>query len=420
MISNIRFQTIWLVFFVLMLWSCKHETQWQGQGSVKKVSTKTVPVQLQRKATYDLGNGIFCSNEFEGARLNGVALTDDTLITVLITPENTPINGSPWYAFKLWSEKKQDVTINLTYLNGVSHRYYPKFSHNGKSWSNLDSAKYEVVYKSAKERKKSPVAAKLKVTVSPDTLWLSAQELTTSFEVDQWLDQLAARSFASKVKVGESREGRAINGLKISEGNSGKYIVLLSRQHPPEVTGYLAMQAFVEKLSSGEKLASDFRKTYTILAIPLANPDGVAQGHWRHNRGGVDLNRDWLDFNQPETSAIRNFVKHQVDSVNGEVAFFMDFHSTFYDIYYVNGEDAAAGSKGIVRQMIEQTGAEFPNYTPNIKSLKNESGITSDNYFYNTYHAPSLTYEIGDNTPRDFVRKKAEITAEKLMQLMLE
>ena len=33
---------------------------------------------------------------------------------------------------------------------------------------------------------------------------------------------------------------------------------------------------------------------------------------WRHNANGVDLNRDWTAFTQPETQAIKNYLEVQV------------------------------------------------------------------------------------------------------------
>ena len=108
----LRFNTSLFIFIIIsFLWSCKQGTQWEGQEPVKKVSTLTVPIQLQYKGTFDLGKGVFISNEFDGARLNGVARSNDSLITVLIAPENTPINNSPWYAFKLWSETESEIYL---------------------------------------------------------------------------------------------------------------------------------------------------------------------------------------------------------------------------------------------------------------------------------------------------------------------
>ena len=83
--------SIFLVIIISLFWSCQQDTQWKGQEPLKKVDTHTAPIQKQIKGTFDIGGDIYCSNDFDGARLNGVVLTNDTLITVLITPENTPI-----------------------------------------------------------------------------------------------------------------------------------------------------------------------------------------------------------------------------------------------------------------------------------------------------------------------------------------
>ena len=127
-----------------VLWSCKRVTQWEGQEPVKKVSTVTVPIQLQYKGIFDLGNGLYLSNTFEGARMNGVARINDTLINVLITPENSPINMSPWYAFQLWSDLSQDIYVKISYPEDAAHRYHPKVSTDGKNWLALDSATFQV------------------------------------------------------------------------------------------------------------------------------------------------------------------------------------------------------------------------------------------------------------------------------------
>ena len=44
----------------------------------------------------------------------------------------------------------------------------------------------------------------------------------------------------------------------------------------------------------------------------MPNPDGVDSGYWRHNSNGVDLNRDWIEFTQPETKAIKQFLESKV------------------------------------------------------------------------------------------------------------
>ena len=168
----------------------------------------------------------------------------------------------------------------------------------------------------------------MKLSVGPDTLWLAAQENITCAQIDQWMTELETRSYVKRDTIGFSHEGRPVSLLKIGTGNDQRMIMVLSRQHPPEVPGFLAMQAFVESLCADNDLAQEFISKYNAYVVPLVNPDGVHHGHWRHNRGGIDLNRDWEDFNQPETRAIRDFMKQRTGSGENKFYFGVDFHST--------------------------------------------------------------------------------------------
>src|SRR5690606_34619577 len=102
--------------------------------------------------------------------------------------------------------------------------------------------------------------------------------------------------------------------VKVGKAKSKRVVVLMTRQHPPEVTGHHAFMSFVETITENTPQAKLFRDKFLIYLFPLVNPDGVEGGHWRHNTGGIDLNRDWEDFNQPETRAIRDYLKKNIKS----------------------------------------------------------------------------------------------------------
>lgn len=409
-----------LFLAVVLLWSCKEDSQWKGQAPIQRVSTISKPIQFQLKKTFDLGNGIFASNQFDGARLNGISLTNDTLITVLISPENTPINASPWYAFKIWSASETNIYLKITYLEGVNHRYYPKLSRNAEHWNNLDSLAYfpEI---NIEKPERGLESITIKLNIGADTLWVAAQELITSKHMQVWINELASKPYISKSSIGQSIEGREIPVLKIGEADDKKMICVLSRQHPPEVTGYLAMKAFVEALSADNDLARRFRAEYNAYVIPMVNPDGVDHGHWRHNAGGIDLNRDWDDFNQKETGLVKAFLNNKLESSNGKFYFGVDFHSTFQDIFYTINPELKGNKPGLVPNMIQAMKDDIPNFSPNVKpGAIDGAPISSSSFLFHELGAEAVTFEIGDGTPRELIKLKGEVAANKLMELLLK
>ena len=260
--------------------------------------------------------------------------------------------------------------------------------------------------------------AYISLQIGPDTTWVAGQELNTSKHAMRWINGLAAKSYVEPFTVGRSRENRPIPGMKIGQADDTKLIFVLSRQHPPEVTGYLAMQAFVETLAGDSEIAKQFRAEYNAYIIPFANPDGVDNGHWRHSTAGIDLNRDWKNVNQPEVAAIQSFLAEK--DKKGTFYFGVDFHSTWEDIYYTISPELKGNKPGLVPAMITEMAAEL-KLDPNIRhNASAERGPTSSSYMFHVLGAEALTYEIGDNTPRDLVRRKGEVSAMKLMELLLK
>ena len=149
------------------------------------------------------------------------------------------------------------------------------------------------------------------------------------------------------------------------------------------------------------------------------NPDGVDNGHWRHNMGGIDLNRDWQNFNQPETKSVRDFLIKK-DDEGYDFVFGADFHSTWDDIYYPL-DTLATGKKGkIVFDWIENISKRLPQKKTNVKASTSLSPtMVSRTYFFVNHGMPAIVFELGDNTPRPFLKEKGKVAAEELMKLLL-
>lgn len=100
------------------------------------------------------------------------------------------------------------------------------------------------------------------------------------------VERYSKNKFVSSEIIGKSPQNRSFQCLRIGEDKSdSKIMMVIGRLHPPEVTGQFALQAFVESLCMDSETAKKFRKEYTVYVVPMMNPDGVDNGHWRHNTG---------------------------------------------------------------------------------------------------------------------------------------
>lgn len=412
----------YLLLLLSIACTTKQPQGYQGQGPIAEVSTLTVPVQKQWKGIFILEDSLtYFSNDFEGGRLNGVVADGNDRYTVLITAENEPINPSPWYAFTVWTEQPRTIIIKLTYQDSNS-RYYPKISRDGINFSPIDSTRLRPINpgEGGYGIGAAPEQVEFDLEIGEAPIYIAAQELWTSSRVKAWIDTLDQKDFIAQETIGKSREGRPLWLMTLGNADTDKALMIISRQHPPEVTGFLAMKSFIETIAGPSEQAQQFRASFVTYVVPLMNPDGVDNGHWRHNMGGIDLNRDWHDFNQPETQAVRDFLVSKSEA-GKDFVFGGDFHSTWDDIYYPIDTSVTAPNEEFIYDWIEGITTRLPQKQTNIRpSDQIKPTRVSRNYFYVNHGMPAIVFELGDNTPRGFLKEKGKVAAEELMQLLMD
>ncbi len=411
-----RVLTFFYILVVVVLTGCS-TTRYQATffKPPNEIDTKTKPIEYQEKKSYTFNSGqVLFDNLFDGARMNSCEQIDNTTFSISITPENKPINSSPWYAFRIISNRNQYLTILLNY-DTVKHRYHPKLSTDGEQWSKIPA---ESVVPNA-----DSTTVLINFPVTTDTTWIAAQEIINSKHIYTWCQQFEKKNLVQLQQIGNSRLNRPLYMMDTDLDGSKKKptVVILSRQHPPEVTGFLAMKAFIETILEPTELSLQFLKEYRLLIFPLMNPDGVDLGHWRHNAGGVDLNRDWGTYNQPEVRQVADFIVKESKKNKAQIILGLDFHSTQYDVYYTKEWDISTLFLGDFKdRWLEEIDRRIPDYEPNESSSKVEGAVFSNNWFYQQFNAIGITYEIGDETARDFIEKKARVSATAMMELLLE
>ncbi|MEN8250168.1 MAG: M14 family metallopeptidase [Bacteroidota bacterium] len=383
----------------------------------KPVDTQSREIQYQKKQIFsDTIGDVYATNDFPAARLNDFTRNTDQLYVATINPENTPINTSPWYAFKIWSKEEKNVWIQFVYPENGRHRYVPKLSNNGERWEPADNATFTFL---------EDGSAVMNVSISADTLWIAAQEILDSRRIGAWASELAKNEKVTLSTIGKSKAGRDLIHMDLNNGKTKKkeVIAIFSRQHPPEISGFKAMQSFLDELIVNKQSDAFFKK-YRVVVYPLINPDGVDLGHWRHNTGGIDLNRDWAYYNQPETRQVADHLVYAAAKSKAEVILGIDFHSTQKDVFYTIPDDVertvipnfkTEWLKGLEDKLSE----EYKDYKVNEEGGPISTPVTKF-WFYTQFDAEGVTYEVGDETPRVFIDKKARVAADVMMRLLLE
>jgi hypothetical protein len=101
--------------------------------------------------------------------------------------------------------------------------------------------------------------------------------------------------------------------------------------------------------------------------------------------------------------------------------FAIDFHSTYQDIYYTIAPELEGNMPDLVPKVINAMGEDIPGYEPNIRPNNIDAArINSTTSIFHEFGAEAVTYEVGDETPREKIKLKGELTAENLMELMLK
>lgn len=364
--------------------------------------------EQQIEQTCTNGN-VTLTKDFEGGRFNQCQVLTGNIFELTLVAEDQPINNSPWYAFKIAADKAQSIQIVLKYPKGT-HRYTPKYSNDFSHWSPLLNTQFKV----SEDKKRSDI----KLDVVSGNSWIAAQPVIDNANYQVWADKLASenKNVTSSI-VGSSIEGRPLIAIKSLAINKKPLILLLGRQHPPEVTGAMAMRTFVDTLLANTPIAVAFRREINILILPNLNPDGVAAGNWRHNADGVDLNRDWGPFTQPETRQAINYIEKALE--NKSLWMTIDFHSTWRDIFYIQKPDMETRFTDLVSQWLKamQNRSSPIEFEPIAGHSPDKP--TSKTYFYQKYKIPAITYELGDETDPNAIEQSSIIAANTFMQLLL-
>ncbi|GAK09260.1 M20/M25/M40 family metallo-hydrolase [Geomicrobium sp. JCM 19038] len=138
------------------------------------------------------------------------------------------------------------------------------------------------------------------------------QEHWSTFDEEiNFLNELSESDLASYSEVGQTVEGRPIHLVRIGDQTltdeevaEGRNMLVVATQHGNEPAGReMALQFMRDLAFTDDEGILEQLEESTVLFVPTANPDGFIRDQ-RANANNVDMNRDHLVLQQPETRAL--------------------------------------------------------------------------------------------------------------------
>ncbi len=194
----------------------------------------------------------------------------------------------------------------------------------------------------------------------------------TQTKIQPLIDDFNQKENFKVTKVGESIEGRPLQLISVGEGDVD--VFLWSQMHGDESTATMAIFDILNFLDSEAFLEEkeEMLKNVKLHFLPMLNPDGAARFQ-RRNLLGVDINRDALRLQSPESKTLKNVR----DNLDADFGFNLHDQSTYYNaertpkpatISYLapayNYEKSINEVRGAAMQVIVQMNNILQEYAP--------------------------------------------------------
>ncbi len=203
-------------------------------------------------------------------------------------------------------------------------------------------------------------------------------------------------------EIGKSVQQRSIYQVQIGTGKTK--ILMWSQMHGNEPTTTKGLFDFFNFLSKDSELAQQIKNKYTLLCIPMLNPDG-AFAYTRENANSVDLNRDAYLASQPEMKILRILYEefkpdycynlHDQRTIFGTEGFNLPATMSFLAPAFNNDKDYnEVRMKAIV--IINKMNRALQEYIPyQIGRFDDSYNVNCTGDYFTTQNTPTILFEAG-------------------------
>jgi hypothetical protein len=224
--------------------------------------------------------------------------------------------------------------------------------------------------------------------------------------VDQLLIDLINAAAAAGFEVhtyGQIENWPLYGFIRRGMSNNPQQIYLSTGIHGDEPAGPLALLELLQD--------DTLSRIHDIILCPAMNPSGLT-ANTREDANGIDLNRDYTNFNSHETVTHRDWCHQHIQTLDLALHLHEDWEAKGFYLYELNFENHPSHSPAILKAVAQHIAIEtsilIDNHPAHGGIIRHETipdipeGLPEAIYFYKHFGGINHTFE----TPSNFAIEK--------------
>ncbi|MFP4140738.1 MAG: M14 family zinc carboxypeptidase [Phycisphaerae bacterium] len=242
----------------------------------------------------------------------------DGQVPVLRPDAPDEISGNAWYAFMVGvaaTDKPREIELRWPEVKPWSACDY---NDNDSFAEVLDRAIFmdrsDGRWRRIEQVTRTDTGARITIPPGPADRRLAVGMPVTQQDLDETLSYARESKGARVEQIGLAPQGTPLHAIVLdaSEDAAGTFVIS-AHQHFSEWAGIRMIDAMLHHLLDEP---CPLLRRFRWIFYPCINADALAHG-WRgdpHRTAGINLNRDWGPFQQPQTRAVRDHLLKELDN----------------------------------------------------------------------------------------------------------
>ena len=240
-------------------------------------------------------------------------------------------------------------------------------------------------------------------TMNSNKVWVARLPAYSLADLENLKKEFKGNKLFTVTNIGSTIENRPLEIIRLGTADAKYSVIIRARAHPWEPGGNWIVEGLIRHFISEN--SEEWKKTFCVYIMPMANKDGVVRGMTRFNTAGMDLNRKWDKMSDPELCPEKYALEKFLEDLAGKgikPSLGIDIHND--DAGGINLATHSREDSLFLKKMqyFEKLMRERTSFSEDVKYSwetpgQQESFVLFENGLFKRFGIEALVYELNAN-----------------------